>query len=112
SPGVRRTRGLLRIGLVLSAAVTIGEIVLQLNGYSIGFFALLRGKPSGPEYAAWVVQKIAIALRYFPAMVYVRHLAARIPDRKLYSDASRLLWMGPVLAIVSICLGGIVSWIC
>jgi hypothetical protein len=111
SAAVRRTRGLLRIGLVLSAAVTIGEIVLQLNGYSIGLFMFMSGKSSGIEVAAWFVQKAAIGLRYFPAMVYAQQLAARIPDRKLYNDAGRLLWLGPVLAIVAVCIGWIVSWI-
>lgn len=43
---------------------------------------------------------IALAVRYFASMLYVRWLAPRIPNPKAHTHAKRMLWLGPVLCTV------------
>ena len=47
---------------------------------------------------------IAWGVQFFAAMLYLRWLAPRIPNEKVYNRAKTLMWLGPVLMTVGILL--------
>jgi hypothetical protein len=98
-----KPRQIIRVTVVLQAAVQLMSLVpsvLVMTSTSISVslvnvviaLALVSG-------LAWVVQ-------FFAVMIYLQWLARRVPDTKLYTDAKRFMWLGPVLYIVgAFCMG-------
>lgn len=50
---------------------------------------------------------VALAVRYFASMLYLRWLAPRLPNNKAHQRAKLMLWLGPVLCTVGIALCGL-----
>lgn len=50
--------------------------------------------------AASVSAYVCFAVRYFASMLYVRWLAPRVPNARAQTRARRMMWLGPLLAIV------------
>lgn len=55
----------------------------------------------------WVVGMAAWAVQFFASMLYLRWLAPRFPDWKLFKDAKRFMWLGPLLYTVGMVACGI-----
>jgi hypothetical protein len=47
-----------------------------------------------------LVGMVAMAVHFFASMLYLRWLAPRFPDWKLFKDAKRFMWLGPLLYTV------------
>ncbi|MDQ7013625.1 MAG: hypothetical protein Q9O74_06970 [Planctomycetota bacterium] len=98
-----KPRQVIRIAVVLQATAALasliaGSIVLSAPTLAAGIadVATALGWVSD---LAWIVQ-------FFAAMLYIQWLARRIPDTKLYTDARRFMWLGPVLYTVgALCIG-------
>lgn len=50
---------------------------------------------------------VALAVRYFASMLYLRWLAPRLPNDKAHTRAKLMLWLGPVLCTVGFALCGL-----
>ncbi len=95
---VVRAAVVLQLGIellsLLILVITIGapgvSAALDNAAIAIGLASLL----------SWLVQ-------FFAAMLYIRWLAARIPDHKLADDAKRFMWLGPLLYVVACVLLGL-----
>ena len=92
-----KPRQILRITVVFQAAAELAALVAMAIGTGSSALALgVADVTTIIEFGnglAWIVQ-------FFAAMLYIQWLARRIPDTKLYADARRFMWLGPVLYVV------------
>lgn len=97
-----RARLLLRVGLVGSAAVSVGSFMFDLLRSSAagGALDLVDSVLRLTELAMWT-------LAFFASMVYLRWLAPRIPDKHVLERATQLMWLGPLLMTVGLLLCGL-----
>ncbi len=53
-----------------------------------------------------LLNMVAAAVSYFAQMIYIRWLAPRLPDVKVFDRAKLLMWLGPLLYTVgALCVG-------
>jgi hypothetical protein len=91
---------------------TTARIVVRVTVVIMALFTALdasvetaqMGKPPGNlEAVAAVVGAvlfIALAVKFFASMLYVRWLAPRLPDARVDRRAKLLMWLGPLLVTV------------
>lgn len=95
----QKPRLIIRITIAVMAALSVLDLVVKtLPTSSIG----------GDLTSAGVVVLIGIAgfVQFFASVLYVRWLAPRIPDLKLYEQTRLYLWLLPLIYVVGmICLG-------
>ena len=92
-----KPRQIIRVAVVFQAAAELAALVVMAIGtgssaLSLGIADVAAVIDFG-DGIAWIVQ-------FFAAMLYIQWLARRIPDTKLYTDARRFMWLGPVLYVV------------
>ncbi len=112
-------RKVLRVSLVVSAACFLANTVFQYGFGRVGGSVLApmfgrglgiggAGAPSTSTAIDWLaaaaalVSQIAWLVKFFASMVYVRGLAARVPDEGVYARARVLMWFGASLGCVLI----------
>jgi hypothetical protein len=112
-------RKVLRVSLVVSAGCFLANTVFQYGFGRVGgsVFAPMFGRGFGTggagapttgtavdwlAAAAALVSQVAWLVKFFASMVYVRGLAARVPDEKVYARARVLMWFGASLGCVLI----------
>jgi Zn finger protein HypA/HybF involved in hydrogenase expression len=107
-------RKLLRIALPLEFVLSIaklGSVLLPAGMTAFAFGA--GGVGTGPGWAMAVVLLSSIAgtgafmFRFFSSMLYLRSVARRFPDAKLYRLATHFMWLGPVLVVSTIVTCGL-----
>jgi len=92
----RSARVILRMSVAGFAVVFVVEILLRF---------VFRGPATSlpgtgfmvVRYATSIVIGVLLLTRFFSTLVYTRTLAARIPDARLMSRCSRLMWLLPVI---------------
>ncbi len=94
-------RQIVRITIVIVAG--IAAVVLPMRYMTInsttGALVLIVGVLGFISLVAW-------ATGFFAAMLYIRWLAPRIPDRRAFNRAKMLMWAGPLLYTVgTLCVG-------
>ncbi len=108
------SRKVLRIALIVSATCFVANVVLQFGFGTVGggfpFFmggaGGLQGAPTagaeiwGLALLVGLVGQIVWLVKVFASMVYLRGLASRIPDQKIYRRAEVLIWFGGVLGVI------------
>ena len=90
-------------------------VVLQVTGESVGLIASALLSLSPESRMALEIGAITVSLiggiawivQFFAAMLYLQWLARRVPDTKLYNDAKRFMWLGPLLYVVGCFLLGL-----
>ncbi len=107
-------RKLLRVALPLEFVLSIaklGSVLLPAGMTTFAFGA--GGVGTGPAWAMGVVLATSILgtgafmLRFFSSMLYLRSVALRFPDAKLYRSATHFMWLGPVLVVSTIVTCGL-----
>lgn len=99
-----KPRQILRIAIVVSAVAALTQMGLEALslfltpapgqvGAADGV-AMLSAVAGLAGSVAWIVQ-------FFAAMVYTKWLAPRIPSPRVLKRASLLMWLGPVLLLMS-----------
>lgn len=112
-----RARQIVRITIVVAAAFAlldaIGDLALIAGGddsLEAISTASATGWIAGAATCAGVIAFVALVVRYFASLVYLRWIVRRVPDAAADARAGLLLWLGPTLAAVSIfCL--FVPWL-
>lgn len=110
-----KPRQILRVAIVVSAIAAIAQI-------GFGGLALFMSPTPGQIGAAEGVMmlsslaglagSIAWIVQFFAAMVYTKWLAPRIPSPRILKRASLLMWLGPVLLLLScLAIPGLVALI-
>lgn len=110
-----KPRQILRVAIVVSAVASIAQIAL-------GGLALTMGPTPGQVGAAQGVMmlsavaglagSVAWIVQFFAAMLYTKWLAPRIPSPRVLKRASLLIWLGPVLLLLScLAIPGLVALI-
>lgn len=80
-------RRVVRVTAALGAAVSLGSLVFEL-------------KDPGSAWHAEVVQPVnglVWALQFLASMLYLRWLAPRLPDDRVFRRSKHLMWLGPAL---------------
>jgi hypothetical protein len=103
----RLPRRIVRAAVVTFAAASI--LCLGLEAWLEGPFApsvaaqAWRGTPAMPAVrsALLCLPVLAWIVQFYAAMVYVRWLAVRLPNTKVYDRARLLMWLGPLLLLMS-----------
>lgn len=96
-----KSRQVIRVAVMVQAAAAVIEFALNaviLTGTAANMALIMLARAASViSGAAWITQ-------FFAAMLYVRWLARRVPDRKLHDKAKRFMWLGPLLYTVGIVL--------
>ncbi|MFM9957968.1 MAG: hypothetical protein ACKVZJ_07815 [Phycisphaerales bacterium] len=92
-----RTTVIVEVILVIASQVTSVSLQVMSGwgtgpGVGIGLTILL--------VALTVSYYIAIAVRFFASMLYIRWLAPRVPNEKAFNRAKQFMWLGPLLCTV------------
>jgi hypothetical protein len=94
----------------LVVRVTVG-VMAVLTAVDATLESAQLGTYAGPlEEAAAVVgmgMLLALAVKFFASMLYVRWLAPRLPNPRVDQRAKLLMWLGPLLVIVGFVFCGI-----
>lgn len=96
------SRKVVRWAVAIAAAQTMVSFGLQA-------FPSLQGG-GGPGVFAGAVGILSLgvgAVKFFASMLYVRWLAPRLPNTKVYKRARMLMWLGPILMTFGILLIGL-----
>lgn len=95
------SRRVLRWAVALGAGYAVMEFVyqavpgLQFNA-ALGWMGIAMGLAS----------LMLTAVQFFASMLYLRWLAPRLPNVKVYGRAKQFMWLGPLLVTVgAVCLG-------
>lgn len=102
-------RRLLRVSLIAELAIGTATLLVYL-----AFVDFATGEMMIAENvhdALMLVGMMTWLARFVISMIYLRTIALRIPDVKLYTSAGRLIWMGPLLTVVSCGVGIVVPYI-
>lgn len=92
---------------VIRWALVIGAIY---NAFELLFY-FIPGAQTDPTMvligaSIGVVAMIVWAVQFFASMLYIRWLAPRLPNQKVYARAKVLMWLGPLLVTVgTLCVG-------
>lgn len=90
-------RRVLRIAVVLSAAVMIVDALGELHMYQYLNFAALGLIGGFIGLIAWLAQ-------VFASLLYVQWLAKRLPDRRIAHRARIYLWLLPLVYVIGFCV--------
>lgn len=107
-------RQVVRATVVISALGTIanqvaGVVYVPAPG-AVGAGGAMPSDLVGMAIAATgVISTIAWAVWFFAAMRYLRWLAPRLPDVRVYERAKLMMWLGPVLVIFGCGIGWLVA---
>jgi hypothetical protein len=94
-------RRVLRTVVILEAAFAIVELLLQL--YAMSLRTAANPNPAAVQATTLLTSMANAALLatwFFSAMLYIRWLAPRIPNRQVDDRARLMMWLGPVLCTV------------
>jgi hypothetical protein len=83
-----------------SLSAYVGLIVAGFLLQSISLFGVFLPGQFILGIAVSVLQFVAFAVFFFASMLYVRWLAPRVPNQKVFKRSKTLLWLGPVLCTV------------
>ena len=97
---VSRSRPALRVALIVNAVFMLIRFIEILTGTVVMSVSI----GSVPIDLGQLLSNVATAVQFFASMLYLRWVAARIPDDKAINDAKRMLWLGPVLYIPGMCI--------
>ncbi|MCE7973819.1 MAG: hypothetical protein DYG92_05740 [Leptolyngbya sp. PLA1] len=110
-----KSRNWLRIFLVAEIAATLGAfVVAMVPGWQAAMANAMSG--TGPPVISMGLVIVAVSGlatiaastgRFFAAVAYIRTLAPRVPDATLHKEATRNLWLLPILNTVGILLCGL-----
>ena len=114
---VARSRAVMRVSVVvlpLALAVSVANsigIMVVVDMFDMPSVRQndLIGLFRTASWAGWVAATGAYAARFFSALVYTRALSRRVGDMKLLRMATRLFWLGPLLAIADLAVEGVIS---
>jgi predicted RNA-binding Zn-ribbon protein involved in translation (DUF1610 family) len=103
--GGQNARLFVRVAVLVNAAIALVSFV---GTFVSDEFAGATQQIGAGGSGAWVLfalgvvllQLVASAVHFFASMLYLRWLAPRFPDHKLYKDARRFMWVGPLLYTV------------
>lgn len=96
-------RRIVRVVVLIEACTTVGSQLLGVINQSLMMSGPFRGGIGGMTIVAGVfgfVWFVLMAVRFFASMQYLRWLAPRIPNRKLFNRAGTMQWLGPILCTV------------
>lgn len=102
----QRARRLVRITvavLVASTLISLAEKSIFRGQLYSSAAATTNLSLSSVSVLFQIMTLIAWIVQFYAAMLYVRWLARRIPDERVYKRAGRLLWLGPLLSL-PVCL--------
>jgi len=86
------SRKVVRWAVAIAAAQTMVSFSLQ------AFPSMQGGGAPGVFTGAMAIVSLGVAaVKFFASMLYVRWLAPRLPNTKVYRRAKTLMWLGPVL---------------
>ena len=88
-----------RIAIAIQAVLSLG---------SAGVMFLIVSAPNsnvslalaGLMMAVGLINFVATGVWYFASMIYLRWLAPRLPNAKVFKRAKTMMWLGPLLVIV------------
>ncbi len=91
-----RARQAVRITVAVSAMVMAVNAVLE--------YAVPASSTSGVILtSSKTANLVAMLVKFFAAMFYLRWLAGRLPDDRVFKRATLLMWLVPVLVLVALC---------
>lgn len=94
------SRKVVRWALVIAAAQTMVSFALQAFPSMQGGGVQGGGAPGVFAGAMAIVSVGVAAVKFFASMLYIRWLAPRLPNARVYRRAKTLMWLGPVLMTV------------
>lgn len=111
-------RRIVRIAVIVEAALTVAMqavSMISLAGIGVAAGGGTAGTGAagvGVGVSAMVIVSalltlayyVALAVRYFASMLYVRWLSARIPNEKAMARAKYMMWLGPLLCTVGVAI--------
>lgn len=90
-------RKVLRVTVVVSAAVLVINTVGEFGMYQYMAFDVIEGISSSAGSMAWIVS-------FFASLLYVRWLAKRLPSPVIVERANQYLWLLPLIFILGFCV--------
>lgn len=105
-------RKLLRISMVVELAAALASFVLFLVFVDFRSAAMWTA-PSATqlEDSLFIAGQCMWLLRFFTSLIYLRTVAIRFPDAKLYRTAKLFLWLAPLLTVFTCGIGLIVVYV-
>ncbi len=108
-----RSRPLVRTAVLAQAVcllgVAISPFVMGAAAPELSQDAALTG-PMALAMALGLGDGLAMIVKFFASMSYLRWIASRIPDETLEEGAARFMWMGPFLIVGVPILGGVMMF--
>ncbi len=99
-----KSRQVIRVTVIVQAAASLITFAVSAVAFGAPNLSMPLMMVSG---AVGLASGVAWITQFFAAMLYVRWLARRVPDRKLHDKAKRFMWLGPLLYTVGIVLLGL-----
>ncbi len=103
-------RKVLRAAVLVSAVATLALVIVERAARAAGVapttpplaaHVAIGGSLAGAALlAANIASIIAWVVKYFAAMIYLKRLAPRLPDRRVFDRTTTMMWLGPVLLTV------------
>jgi hypothetical protein len=105
-----RERRLLRVSVIATVCANALRSAFEIaTDTTMGDAVMHARSIFTPELLAHGAAHIAPAVQFLAVMLYVRWLAARIPDASAYRRAGALMWVGPAACLLLCGLGWLLS---
>jgi len=100
------SRLLIRVTVLLQMTISLGGMTLLLTspGAVLPPPGAQAPPPSPGLLALGFANLFLSAVWFFASMMYLRWLAPRVPNAKVYKRAQTMLWLGPVLVVPGMCI--------